>query len=125
MKIKKNKKRSPQLVEGYFSWGKGKRSNEGKWGYIPELKDVVLLDGVTIQENGIKYGGKRKYYSENKEMDLEDGWIEYKSGTRFEGKWGWSTEEKSIVVTFKTHLFPAVFCFLFFFLPNFKAFGGN
>ncbi len=73
---------------------------EGKWGYVEEMRDVKLLDGVTTRKDGAKYGGKRKYYPQIKRMYLERGWFESPSGDcRAEGEWGWSPENKKVEVS--------------------------
>ncbi len=110
------------LEEGSFEVDK--EIIKGKWGYIPELNGIDLLDGVTIQNDGVRYGGKRKYYPQMKGMDLEDGWFERDASGdyREEGKWGWSLEMNESVV-------KCILCISFHFRcknPHiFPAFGWN
>ncbi len=63
-----------QLLNGSKTYKSGKLFKlKGKWGYIPELQSVELLDGLVIYRNGLRCEGKRRYYPQKKRMDLEDG----------------------------------------------------
>ncbi len=92
-----------RLAEGWIEYGNSGVREEGKWGYIPEVGDIELIDGIFTfsGENGarLRMGGKWKYYPQTRGMYLEKGWREKTWGCRHEGKWGWSPGKKKVVVS--------------------------
>ncbi len=81
------------ISEGYRSARKGKGYEEGKWGYVPQMHSIQLIEGFGNVEEGTKFRGKRKYYPQMDEMGLDYGRQEIsKWGAIREGRFAYIPE---------------------------------